>query len=984
MNPERWERIARLYAEALSHSDAERASFLHEATGGDDDLRREIMSLLAEEAARSVLDSPMLESAADVLAVETTLGRGTRLKHYEIEHLLGVGGMGEVYRARDTRLGRPVALKLLPPDLEADVDRLARLQREAQILASLNHSAIGAIYGLEEGGLLAPDGAAVDAAAVHALVLELVEGPTLAERIATHPMPIDDAVAIARQIAGALQAAHEHGIVHRDLKPANITLRPDGVVKVLDFGLATLAESPTASSGNAPANTPPDAGPAPPHAASIVGTAPYISPEQANGEAADKRSDIWAFGCVMYEMLTGKRAFAGRSVRDILASVLQTEPDWAALPADTPESIRTLLTRTLVKDRRRRIGDMAVVLYLLEDAVQPAGRSTMASAARRQWAPTAIAAGVLAGALITGGLWWSLPGGPDTPPQSSVRFEIAVPTAQGFAQNSRGLAISPDGRRVVYPVGSESQLVVRALDDLVPRPLAGATRANSPFFSRDGRWIAFFGAGGLSKISTDGGGAVVALCAIGAPHRGGTWGADDTILFATADRQTGLMRIPVGGGTPEVLTRPDLSQGEIDHWYPKFLPNGRAVLFTIVRGDPERFDVAVVDVETRRTRVLIEGGSQPVFISSGHLVFVAHDSLRAVGFDPETLEVGTNPGPVIERVDTTSGFAQFDASPSGTLLYAPAANPSSSAPERSVVWVERSGREQSLGIPLRPFAAARLAPDERRIALDIGVTGFEHAIWLWDVHRHTLTPLNTETGDETQPVWTLDGERIIFRSERGGSPNVYWQRADGSDPAEPLFPTPRPQFPYSLSPDGTRLFLAQLSPPTQADIGVLKLNDRRTELLIQTPFQEFGAEVSPDGRWLAYQSNESGQYEIYVRPLPDVDQGRWQISTSGGTRPAWARNGRELYYVDASDRLTAVTVGTSGGTFSAGTPVTILSARYVVNAPGTTYGRGYDVAADGRFLMIKNEEGAGDQPARSSLIVIHNWPEELRRVIPVD
>ena len=966
MNPERWERIARLHAEALSHSGAERASFLDDATGGDDELRREIGSLLAEEDRPGVLDDPMLASAAAVLDIETTLARGTRLHHYEIEHLLGVGGMGEVYRARDTKLGRPVALKLLPADLEADVDRLARLQGEAQILASLNHSSIGAIYGFEEGVPLPPDGGSAGAAEIHALVLELVEGPTLAERIAQRPIPIDDAVAIARQIASAVQAAHEHGIVHRDLKPANIKLRPDGVVKVLDFGLAKLMASPTV----------------PTTATELVGTAPYISPEQANGEASDRRSDVWAFGCVIYEMLTGTRAFAGASVRDTLASVAEFEPNWEALPPDIPESIRTLLARSLVKDRRRRIGDMAVVLYLLEDAVQPARRSTAPHAERRQWAPAAIATGLLAGVLITGGAWWSLRPRPGTPPPSSVRFEIAVPAAQGFAQNTRSVAISPDGRRVVYRAGSESQLMVRALDDLVARPLIGATRANSPFFSTDGRWIAFFGSGRLSKISTDGG-AVVELCAIGAPHRGGAWGADDTILFATADRGTGLMRVGAGGGQPEVLTTPDPGKGELDHWYPEFLPGGHAVLFTIVRGDPERFDIAVVDLETRRTKVLIEGGSQPAFVGSGHLVFVADGSLRAVWLDPETLEINTNPVPVVERVATTSAFAQFAISPTGTLLYAPAADHSASASQSSLVWVDRSGREQPLGIPRRPFAGARLAPDQRRIALDIGVTGFDHGIWMWDVQRQTLTPLNIGAGDATQPVWTPDGSRIIFRSERGGSPNIYWQPSDGSGSAEPLFPTPRPQFPYSVSPDGTRLFFAQLGSLTQADIGVLMLSGRRSDLLIQTPFLEFGAEVSPDGRWLAYQSNESGQYEIYVRPLPDVARGRWQISTSGGARPAWARNGRELYFLDARDRLTAVTVHATGTTFDAGTPAAILPPNYVVNAPGTTYGRGYDVAADGRFLMIKNEERADDQAAGDRLIVIHHWSEELDRVVPV-
>jgi Tol biopolymer transport system component len=945
MDPERWERIARLHAEALTRSGAERASFLDQAIGGDDGLRREITSLLDEEDGQSLLDAPMLASAAEILDVEMTLAPGTRLNQYEVEQLIGVGGMGEVYRAHDTKLGRRVALKLLPSDLAANADRVARLQHEAQILASLNHPSIGAIYGLEDG----------------ALVLELVEGPTLAERIAQRPIAIVDAVPIALQIAGAVRAAHERGIIHRDLKPANIKLRADGVVKVLDFGLASLTESSLPSSE------------------AIAGTPPYLSPEQARGEAADRRSDIWAFGCVLYEMLTGQRAFGGGSVREILVNVQQTEPDWVALPRDTPASIRTLLDRALLKDRQRRIDDMSVAIYLLEDALQPAQPATKLNGLAPWWRPLAIGVSVLAALMFGGGLWWALNNRPAiaTVP---VRFEIAVPAAQGLAvNNTLSFAVSPNGDHVVYKVGSQSQLVLRALDDLTPRALAGAA-GSSPFYSPDGHWIAFFSAGRLSKISAAEGSAIE-LCAIGAPQRGGVWLADDTILFATADRETGLMRVPSGGGKPEVLTTPDRSQGELDHWYPELLPGGRAALLTIVRGNPERFDVAVLDLETRRATVIVEGGSQAAFVDSGHLVYAAGGTLRAVGFDPKTLRVLTPPVPIVDEVMTHgNGLAQF-ATRGGTLIYLPAG--SAAAPRRSVVWVDRQGREQSLGIPPRPFAAARLAPDERRIALDIGTTGFEHAIWLWDVPRQTLTPLNADPGDETQPVWTLDGRRLIFRSERGGSPNIYWQPSDGSGTAEPLFPTPRPQFPYSVSPDGTRLFVAQLSPPTQSDVGVLMLQDRRLELLIHTPFYEFGAEVSPDGRWLAYQSNESGRYEIYVRPLPDVARGRWQISTSGGTRPAWARHGRELYYIDAGDRVTAVPVQATGTTLGAGTPAAILPPQYVVNAPGTTYGRGYDVAADGRFLMIKDEDRADDRTQGSGPVVIHNWSEELRRVVPV-
>jgi serine/threonine-protein kinase len=722
----------------------------------------------------------------------------------------------------------------------------------------------------------------------------------------------------------------------------------------------------------------------------ILGTAAYMSPEQAKGGTSDKRGDIWSFGCVLYEMLSGKRAFDGHAIADVLEAVLRSEPDWSVLPADTPRSIRSLLERCLLKDRRRRIADMSVVLYLLGDASRDSSTTPDHAVAAVRLQRTRVKTGVLgfaAGTLAAAVLAWSLFGTRATEALRPVHFEFVTPAAQPLSPNRVGLdnidfAVSPDGTRIVYRAGDgpQARLVLRPLNDLQPRPLPGTTGASSgAFFSPDGQSIGFFSSGRLRKIAVAGGTAIE-VCPIGATERGATWGPDDTIIYATAERATGLLRVSGAGGPPTVLTTPDAAHGELDHWFPEFLPGNRGVLFTIIREQPEQNDIAVFDLQTGQRRILIRGGSQAEYINSGYLAYAAGGGLRAVRFDLATLKVLSDPVPVVDRVATTSdGVGQFAASPVGTLVYMSSETRAQAEPERSLVWVDRQGRERSIGAPRRAFTAARLSPDGTHLALDIGVA--DPSIWIWDMRRETLTPLNGAPGSRRQAVWTPDGSRIIFRSERGGSPNLYWQAADGSGIAEALFPTPQPQLPYSVSPDGTRVFLAQLSPPTRADVGVLILEgQRRTELLVQTAAQEFSAEVSPDGRWLAYQSNESGGYEVYVRPLPYVNKGRWQISTNGGSRPAWARNGRELFYFDPDNRLTAVSIQGDATTLIAGKPTTLLEAAYV--AADGSYERPYDVAADGRFLMIKDDLSAGDRAAGTTLVVIANWLEELKRLHP--
>jgi eukaryotic-like serine/threonine-protein kinase len=907
---------------------------------------------------------------------------GTRLGPYEIGSTLGAGGMGEVYRARDTKLHRDVAIKVLPDLFANDQARLARFGREAQLLAALNHPNIAHIHGFE------------DSNGIHALVMELVEGPTLAERIVGGPIPLTEALPIAKQMAEALAAAHDQGIIHRDLKPANVKIREDGTVKVLDFGLAKLVAAEASGVGAGPVTQSPTVtSPAATLAGVLLGTAAYMSPEQAKGQAADKRSDVWAFGAVLYEMLTAQRAFAGDDISDTLASVLKSEPDWNAVPADVPPHIRLLIERCLAKDRRQRIADISIALFVMAESAKLTpppllGSAQMATVERlalwrRLLIP--IAAAIVMSVTVGTAVWLVM-----RPDGARVtRFAISPIGAAALVvdNQSRDLTITPNGTHVVYKGRAgptETQFFVHALDQLEPMPLAGlGPQPRAPFSSPDGRWIGFVEPAPitLKKVAISGGPAL-ALCALDSASRGATWGTDDSIIFATASPSTGLQRVSSAGGEPTVLTTPNRERGEHDHLWPQFLPGSRAVLFTItpMTGGVDASQVAVLDLSTGAQKIVMRGGSQAQYVSSGHLIYAAANTLRAVAFDVKRLETTGTGIPVVSQVVTiVNGTAEFDIARDGTLVYA--AGGAGAAPARTLVWVDRQGHEEAIkAAPARPYLYPRLSPDGTRVALEI--RDQENDVWVWNLARETLTRITSDPGVDQAPVWMPDGLRLVFTStQAGGVGSLFWQAADGTGIAERLTESPNYQRPSAVSPDGLRVLFWETAEKTATDVMMLTLEekDRRVQPLIQGPLVDRSAEVSPDGQWLAYESNDSGQPQIFVRPFPDVDKRRIQVSTAGGAQPLWARNGQELFYIAPGGALMTVAVK-PGVTWTAGTPTKLIDGPYFHGGGGND-SRLYDISPDGkRFLMIKQDVSPNQPAAR--IVVVQHWLEELKRLVP--
>jgi serine/threonine-protein kinase len=902
--------------------------------------------------------------------VNVALGPGTRLGAYEIISLLGRGGMGEVYRARDTRLERDVAVKVLPDLLASDSERLARFEREAKTLAALNHPNIAHIHGVEE------------ALGTPALVMELVEGPTLADRIATGPIPLDEALPIAKQIAEALEAAHEQGIIHRDLKPTNIKVREDGTVKVLDFGLAKALDPVTSTSTNPTLS--PTLSIHATQAGVILGTAAYMAPEQARGRGADKRSDVWAFGVVVYEMLTGKRAFDGDSVTDIVAAIVRDEPNWSLLPREVTPAMQTLLARCLAKDGRTRVPDMSVIRFLLADADTSRRDSGPAHVpvARRSVGVIAAAAAA-AGAIITAATaWWIVQSQP-TPAQRPAHFVLVMPPDLPVATGSpdRSIVIAPDGAHIVSVNGTTAgvggQLMVRSLDQTEPQPIKSVPVARAPFISPDSRWIGYFDAGSLKKVLMTGG-PPVTICSVGGGSRGSTWGPDKTIVYATNDSSTGLLMVSADGGEPKVLTKPDPAHGEQDHLFPSFLPGGRFVLFTIATtGSVDDGIIAVLDLKTGERKTLVRGASFAEYTASGHLLFGSGGALHAVRFDPNRLEVLGDPAIVIDHIRTeASGATQFTVAPSGAFAYVTGGSGNSQA--RTLVWVDRHGREQPLGTPVRAYIHPRLSPDGSRVA--VAILDQEQDIWILDLARQALTPLTFGPAPESYPVWTPDGRRVVFRSGRSGVPNAFWQLADGTGTVEQLTSfTQFPTIPHAITPDGQTLVIQAGS-----HLATMRLDNRqKITTIAEAPGIQGNAALSPDGRWLAYNSIESGEPQIYVRPFPNVDSGRWQVSNSGGVRPAWGA--RELFYVTSASGIggsvMAVSVHATGG-FTYDAPTKLFDTQpYYFGSPNRTY----DVTPDGqRFLMIKpflSTAETTDQPAK--VVFVLNWFEELKARFPL-
>jgi Protein kinase domain/WD40-like Beta Propeller Repeat len=893
---------------------------------------------------------------------------GTKLAHYKITSQLGRGGMGEVYQATDSKLGRSVAIKLLHEVFAQDVDCVMRFEREARVLASINHPNIAVIHGIEQA-----DGRTF-------LVMELVDGETLAERIKRGAIPVPEAVRIAREIAEGLEAAHEKGIIHRDLKPANVKIAADGKVKILDFGLAK-AYAPEAANADL-SDSPTLVSAAATNAGVILGTASYMSPEQARGRTVDRRTDIFAFGCVLYEMLTGRRAFEGENVSDTLAAVLRGEPDWAALPATVPTAVRTLIRRCLEKDVRQRIADISVAQYVLDGLGDVASAAAPGDSAPIAPRPTLgrrmakISVAWLVGVAMAGSaVWFAVR---SAAPPRVTRLLIAPPSAAAVAMDRPGLAVTPDGTRVVYAGANNTAFFVRALDQLNATAITGLGEVYGPFVSPDGQWIGFFdGLTALKKVAITGGPAVTLARPDGTGF-GASWGPDGTIIFATNLRTTGLQRITADGGEPAVLTRPNRAAGEDDHIWPEILPGGQAVLFTITpsTGGLDQAQVAVLDLRTGKQTVLIRGGSGAHYVSSGHLVYMAAGTLHAVAFDLTRLAVVGTPVKVLPEVTPMSNSGVAVAT-DGTLVYI--SGDASVAAMRSLVWVDRQGHETPIPAPPRNYAFPRLSPDGKRLA--IYIPDQEVDIWLWDLARETLTRATFDPSVDVFPVWSADGRQLLFSSSRADAVNLFAQPADGSGDVTRLTRSPNIQHATSVSPDGTSLVFTEIAPATGQDLMQLRLDaTHAVTTLVQTKSNERNGEVSPDGRWLAYEANDSGRFNIYVRPFPDVSSGYWQVSTDGGTRPLWARNSEELFYLNEAGAVMRVGVA-HGPSWAATAPTKLFEGRYGAAAGQT--GRTYEIAPDGkRFLMIKAIGGTDRTAAPANLIVVQNWLEELKRLLP--
>jgi len=887
---------------------------------------------------------------------------GARIGQYEIVTLLGAGGMGEVYRARDARLQRDVAIKIVRDLAAGGQDRVARFRREAQVLASLNHPHIGAIYGVEDVGESG------------ALVLELVDGPTLADRIARGAIVFDEAMAIARQIADALAAAHDQGVIHRDLKPANIKLRPDGTVKVLDFGLAKVFADESGASE--PFNSPTLSLGAT-HAGVILGTAAYMSPEQARGKAVDKRTDVWAFGCVLYEMLAGRRAFAGDEVSDTLAFVITRDVDWEALPKGTPASIRRLLHRCLEKDRARRlrdIGDASLDLYDITRGPE-AGPAPGAEDVRP---PRRSLAGVLAGlaigalaatvVLLVSRSWEAVPA------RAPERFAIVPPAnaALGATVYLRTIAISPDGRRILY-VSVDGRLMMRTLDRLDVVPLLETGLPNAPFFSPDGSSVGFFAVGTseMFRVPVAGGPTIPVTRSVGV-SRGATWLPDNSIVFATTAAATGLLQVASSGGEAKPLTVPDQKAAELDHVWPEALPGGRVVLFTVLSGSGvANAQIAALDLQTGARKNLLRGGTNAMYLPSGHLLYSAGGSMRIVPFDADRLEIRGDPVPVPDRITVSSlGAVNASISGDGTLAYVPGTG--MNAAERSLVWLDRTGHEERIDTPAAPFAVPRVSPDGGRIVTHLD--GDTPDVIVVDLRRHNQVRLTFGKSPSIRPMWSADGKWVLFRSDVDG-PAIYRKSSDGGGSIERVTPVVGDGSVHAATPDGRTIIYAQISQNTARDLWMVGVDGKeKPQPLVVEPGDQANAVISPDGRWLAYHASEAG--EIYVRPFPKVADGKWQLVTQGAKWPLWSRDGKELFYVSGRGMM-AIPVDTSQQTFHWGSPTLLFEASYS-SFPGLAGPRNFDQAPDGRFLVIK--ESQGTMPG--SLVVVKNWFDEIKRLAP--
>jgi serine/threonine protein kinase len=968
-----------------------------------------------------------------------TLAPGTRLGPYEVVTLIGTGGMGEVYRARDTQLKRDVALKVLPAAVASDADRLARFQREAELLAALNHPHIAQIYGRVEAAALPRFGqaaapgmpppvtralaaelveagvaAGAGSGTTRALVMELVDGETLSARIARGSagsedpasigrspgasapgIPLAEALPLAIQLAEALEYAHERGIIHRDLKPANIKLTADGAVKVLDFGLAKALDpvGPGVIPGSAEAaNSPTITTPAMTRAGIILGTAAYMSPEQARGGAVDKRADIWAFGVVLFEMLAGRPCFdpsrasgspraasrgEGGTVADVLAAVLTTDPGWAALPSETPWRVRDLLRRCLEKDPKRRLRDIGDARLEIDHVVsQPdaGSREThVAGPPSGRWVLPWILASVLAIVSAAIALWiWFTPG-PRAP--QTLRFDVVLPEGLSLVDSDPALAISRDGSTMVFAASKDglTQLYQRHSNSFETTPIPKTVGARAPFFSPDGDWIGFFASGSLQKVSRRGGAPQPLWATAGG---GGYWRTNGTILFNLKYGFSGLWSVPADGGTAKEITSPAAGTGTLFHGWPAGLPGDRAALLTFFNTTTS-VSLGVLSLDARTIKPLGDGAFAR-YLPTGHLIFArtGEGDLMAAPFDPVKLEMTASPTPVLTGVMMgITGFAQFAVSDTGTLLYVPGGGVTVA---NQLVWVDRKGVVQPLPIEPGDLRSPRISPDGRRIAFTRHRAKVE--LWVYELGRAMLRRITDDLGDDWTPTWTRDGKRIVFQSTRSGARfNLFWTSADVGGPIERLTINEESnQQPKSWSLDG-KLLAFQESEGRSGGFDILLLpidGDRKPRAYMKTIHNEFHPEISPDGRWMAYVSDRSGRNEVYVQAFPGPGETR-QVSDAGGIGPAWSREGRELCYEDlGGTRTSCVAIQTTRG-LQVGDPTLVVTGSFVSSGK---YYRQYDVAPDGEhFVMITRNP---QQPSTGFRVIV-NWFEELKAKVPI-
>ena len=932
-----------------------------------------------------------LTPPAHIITQPLALTPGTRLGVYEVTAQIGVGGMGEVYRATDTKLKRQVAIKILPSSLAADADRLARFQREAEVLASLNHPNIAAIHGLEES-----DG-------IKALVMELVEGPTLAEQIAGRAgpsgpagLPLDEALPIARQIAEALEAAHEQGIIHRDLKPANIKVRADGVVKVLDFGLAKLNDPNASNDPNAFSQSPTITTPAMTQAGMILGTAAYMSPEQARGKTVDKRADIWAFGCVLYEMLTGQRAFPGEDITDTLAAVVRAEPEWSLVPRAVSPTLLVFLRRCLQKDPKQRVGDIRDVRLALEGAFETAAPQTATTASGRggrplPWMAALAVAVVLMVAMAVPTVRYLRETPPPPPPET--RVDIVTPATDQPAS----FALSPDGRQIVFVASGDgaSRLWLRSLATTTAQPLAGTEGAVFPFWSPDGRSIGFFAGGALKRrdVGGDGAGGAPQTLAPASNGRGGTWNANGVIVFAPS-LTTPLMRVSATGGAAVAMAT--LGPQQLGHVAPCFLPDGGRFLF-YVRGAPDAEGIYLGALDgSAATRVApadsagvylpsgpgpagaFRGGGWLLWVRAGTLVAQRLDVAKAaLTGEPVTLDNGV-------AADSTFNWSAISVAPTGLVAYR-----TGGGSQRQLTWIDRSGTVQgTVGDPDATLLGPRVSPDGRRVAVARAVQG-NFDLWLLDSARASRATFDATS--HLYPIWSPDGARIVFRSGRTGIGDIYQKLASGGGAEESVVVSDEGKIPTSWSADGRVLLYHSLDSRSNGDLWVVPMvGDRTPSVFLRTPFREVYGEFSPDGRWVAYHSNESGRMEIYVRPFvppgaadtlrlrsgqaAEAAGGQWQVSTAGGVFPVWSRDGKELYYLNPAAEMMAAPITVIGATLAPSAPAVLFPTRIYGGGVDVQLGRQYDVAPDGRFL-INTELGSAAAP----ITLLMNWNPEAKK-----